>query len=259
MNSPHGDRERIDAARRGDIAARERLVGSHLPMVRRVAAAYRGFGLPYEDLVQEGSIGLLEAIDRFDESRGLDFESYARFRIRRSIRNALTEKARLIRLPKQIVERRRAIERAELRLRAAGAAAPTPAAIAASLGMAEPAIREARAAPVAGVSLEAAILPDGSPLEALIADEDAPDPQVETAAHEREELVDSAVAALPPRQREIVARHFGLGCEAERLGAVAESLHLSPQRTRTIERGALYALRESLENELVAPGGGPCP
>jgi RNA polymerase primary sigma factor len=68
--------------------------------VRSLAARYRDIGLPFDDLVQEGSLGLLEAIDGYDAGRGTDFETYARFRVRRAIRNALTEKSRLIRLPK---------------------------------------------------------------------------------------------------------------------------------------------------------------
>src|SRR5438046_844015 len=83
--------------------ARVRLLVPYLPLVRRVAARYRGIGLPYEDLVQEGSLGLLEAIAQYDETRGVAFEIYARFRAQRAIRNALTERARLVRLPKHIV------------------------------------------------------------------------------------------------------------------------------------------------------------
>jgi len=243
-------RQRLVAARHGDPGARESLVADGLPTVRRIAAAYRDYGLPFEDLVQEGAIGLLAAIDRFDESRGSDFDAYARFQIRRAIRNALTDKARLIRLPKQIVERRRAIERAAARLRAAGVRAPSPDEIAAALGIPEHAVLEAQAAAAAAASLDQSVLPDGSPLETLIADETVPDPEAETAAHERARLVDDAVAALPSRQREVLSRHYGLGREAERITSVADSLHLSRQRTRAIERDALYALRGPLEQRL---------
>src|SRR5204863_9970440 len=98
----------LAAARRGDRLSRERLIGEYLPVVRAIASRYRDLGVPLDDLVQEGSLGVLEAISRFDTRRSDDFESYARFRIRRAIRNALTEQSRLIRLPKQVVERRRA-------------------------------------------------------------------------------------------------------------------------------------------------------
>ena len=87
----------LEAARRGDSRAHEKLVAKHLGLIRSVAAHYRNLGLPFDDLVQEGSVGLLEAIDLYDPARGADFETYARFRARRAIRNALTEKSRLIR------------------------------------------------------------------------------------------------------------------------------------------------------------------
>ena len=116
-------RKLLRGARRGDRGARERLVISHLGLVRSVASRYRDLGLPFDDLVQEGSLGLLDAIDHYDPCRGPEFDSYARFRVRRAIRNALTDQARLIRLPKQVVERRRAIDRAEAKLTAAPPAA----------------------------------------------------------------------------------------------------------------------------------------
>src|SRR5262245_40563319 len=90
------DSELIRAAAHGDRGARDRLLVLNLPLVRRVAARYRGVGLPYDDLVQEGSLGLLDAIDHYDEERGVNFDAYARFRVQRAIRNALTERARLV-------------------------------------------------------------------------------------------------------------------------------------------------------------------
>src|SRR5438067_8383017 len=125
MESHHTDAGLLEHARHGDVRARERVVVQHLPNVRAIAWRYRNLGMPVDDLVQEGSIGLLDAIEHFDDSRGSDFERYARFRIRRAIRNALTEKSRLIRLPKQIVERRRDIERASARLAAEHGRPPT--------------------------------------------------------------------------------------------------------------------------------------
>src|SRR5437763_9565364 len=101
MESRHDDVALLEHARHGDARARERVVVEHLADVRAIAWRYRNLGLPVEDLVQEGSIGLLDAIEHFDDTRGSDFDRYARFRIRRAIRNSLTEKSRVIRLPKQ--------------------------------------------------------------------------------------------------------------------------------------------------------------
>lgn len=197
--------------------------------------------------MQEGSLGLLEAIDHFEPDRGADFESYARFRIRRAIRNALTEQSRLIRLPKQIVERRRVIERAEAALKSATGRTPTTSELAAATGLSPLAVVSTRTMGTPLVSLDQAVLEDGSTLEALVADSSAPDPEDATVEHEEVQEVDHAVAALPSRQRTIVSRHFGLGCDAEQIADVAASLHVSQQRARAIERDALYKLRDRLE------------
>jgi RNA polymerase primary sigma factor len=239
----------LEAARRGDSRAREQLVAKHLGLIRSVAAHYRNLGLPFDDLVQEGSVGLLEAIDLYDPARGADFETYARFRARRAIRNALTEKSRLIRLPKQIVERRRAVERTEARLAAAEGHVPTAQQVAFALGLPQSVVLEIHGVPGVSVSLDQSILTDGSTLETVVADAGAPDPEVEVIEHEQAELVDAALAALPRRQREIISRHFGFGGTAEEITEVAGALHLSQQRTRAIERDGLYALRDRLETD----------
>jgi RNA polymerase primary sigma factor len=237
----------LRAAQKGERRARERIVSDHLRIVRSLAARYRELGLPFDDLVQEGSLGLLDAIDGYDAERGIDFEAYARFRVRRAIRNALTEKSRLIRLPKQIVERRRVIERAEATLTAARGRSPTPCELGEATGLSRAAVVETRSIAAGMVSLDQPVLPDGSTLETVVADASAVDPEIDAVEHMQAQLVDEAVADLPPRQREIVSRHFGIGCTPEEIAEVASALHLSQQRTRTIERDALYALRDRLE------------
>jgi RNA polymerase primary sigma factor len=247
------DAQLVDAARRGDRRARERLVARYLPVVRSIAFRYRRLGLPVEDLVQEGSLGLLEAIDRFEPVRSADFESYSRFRIRRAIRNALTEQSRMIRLPKQIIERRRAIERAEASFRSATGRMPTPVDLAAATGLTASAVIATRSVVAPPVSLDEPVLEDGSALETLVPDGSAHDPEEETVAHEQEEAVDHAVEMLPARQREILSRHFGLGRDAQQIADVAAALHVSQQRVRAIERDALYALRDQLDPVVTPP------
>lgn len=241
------DVQLVEAARAGSRRAREHLIADYLAVVRSIAFRYRDLGVPVDDLVQEGSVGLLESIDRYDPERGVDFEPFARFRIRRAIRNALTEQSRLIRLPKQIVERRRAIDRADAELRAATGRAPTPAEVAAVVGLSPADVVATRSVGTPPASLDQAVLEDGSPLEAFVVDGAARDPIDETVEHEEAQEVDGAVALLPPRQRELVSRHFGLGREAQELAEVAHTLHVSQQRARAIERDALYTLRTRLE------------
>jgi RNA polymerase sigma factor (sigma-70 family) len=239
----------LRAAQAGDRRAREQLVTSALSHVRSIAAHYRDLGLPLEDLVHEGAIGLLEAIDHYDPGRGASFETYSSFRIRRSIRNALTDKARLIRLPKQVVERRRAVERAEARLTAAsGGQPPSAAELAIATGLPLATIQAARSPELAPISLDQPVLPDGSPLAGVVADSHAADPELITLEHERTRELTTAVADLPERQRQIVSCRWGIGGRLSGSnGLFADTLEISPRRAQTIGRDALYELRKALD------------
>jgi len=240
-------RRLVWAAQAGDRRARERLVSAYLDLVRATASRYRTFGIPLDDLVQEGSIGLLEAIDGFDARKSPDFERYARFRVRRAINNALTDQSRLVRLPKHVVERRRAIDRAGATLEAAAGRAATTDELAATTGLSPAAIADARSAAVELVSLDESVSPDGSTLATVIADQTARDPQHELIERERLEQLRSEVDALPPRQRTMVVRHWGLDGKPATTQDLAVELRLSPGRARTIANDALYALRDALD------------
>jgi RNA polymerase primary sigma factor len=244
----------LDVARRGDRDALEMIVRAHLGVVHAIASGYRDLGLPHDDLVQEGSIGLLEAIRGYDPGRGTTFESYARFHIRRSTRNALTEQARLIRLPKHDVERRRSIESAEASL--SGTGMPSVAEVASVTGLSVAAVLEARQATAPTVSLDEPVLPDGSPLAAQVADPHAGDPVLATAEREQDEMLALALAGLPERQRHVVCRQWGLGGQPEVSGVeLAEELNVSRRRAQAIAQDALYRLRKALEPSLARSPG----
>jgi RNA polymerase sigma factor (sigma-70 family) len=229
-------RQVLRSAQRGDRRARARLVSCHLALVRAVASHYRGLGVPFDDLVQEGSLGLLEA--------------FARFRVRRAVRNALTEQARLVRLPKQMVERRRLLDRVEARLVAARGRPPAPEELAAETGLSVGAVLEAQAAAITPLSLDDTAGPDGTTLEGVIPDAAASDPVQEAIAAEESRRLHAAMTHLSSRQREIVARHFGFDEREEALSEVAADLELSERRTRTIEHDALYRLARELDSAL---------
>jgi len=241
----------VRAAQLGDPHARELLVASQLGLVRSLASRYRDLGLPFDDLVQEGSLGLLDAIDHYDRRHGSSFEAYARFRIRRAMRNALTDQARLIRLPKQMVERRRAIARAEARLAAeASGQQPTPAQLAADTGLSVAAVVDARSAGFEPISLDRPFRPDGSSLESVIADPDAGDPELAAIEHEQAELLRAALESLPERQRRIVTLRWGIGGRPLTNAEIAKELKLSPRRAQEIGSDALYGLRAAFEPAL---------
>ena len=225
------ERRLLRAAQRGDRRARDRVVSSRLPLVRSAARRYVNLGLPLEDLVQEGAVGLLEAIDRFDFTSG-DFERFARFRIRRAMRNALTERSRVVRLPKHVVERRRALARAS------GGGARTVVALAAVTGLSPQAVTDALNAEATPVSLAVA--------ESSTIDPSVPDPAVLVVEHDSIERLEAALASLPDRQRQIVRSVFGLDGPSRCIAAVAADLGLSPERTRALLRSGLAELRTRL-------------
>ena len=228
-------------AARHDRRARERFVEERLPAVRAVAARYCGLNVPFDDLVQEGCIGLLDAIRTFDPSRGVDFETFSRFQVRCAIRDALTQTSRLVRLPKRVVEQRRAIDRTEAELRAEAGHEPSALEIASVLKLPLDFVMEMRTAPTGWTPLE-------PPLDQVLSDVAAVDPAGDAARREQLWRLDAAVNRLPERQRELIVRRFGLGRPPEDLIDVAASLHVSRQRARAIEQAALCALRDKLDS-----------
>jgi RNA polymerase primary sigma factor len=236
----------LRAARRGDPRARERVVLDHLGLVRRIASRYRHYGVPLEDLVQEGALGLLDAIDHYDSSYDVDFERYARFRVRRAIRNALTEQARVIRLPKQIVDRRRLLDRLEAQLLAAGGR-PTTIDLAAASGLSIGSVVEARSAPPTPLSLDEPFLADGTGLASVVTDPSVVDPARQALNREWQTLVHEAIRRLPSRKRRVVTAHWGLdGTPPLTTSQLARELRLSPRRTQTITSDALAELADEI-------------
>lgn len=244
------DVELVARARRGDRDARRSLVEEHLGLVRALARRYRDLGLPVEDLAQEGVIGVLQAIDRFDPDGGASFSSYAFWRARQAITHALTDHGRLLRLPKDVVERRRAIAKATGELVNAGLDA-TPSVIAHATGFSRAEVVEALAAPTAVSSLDAS-LDDGASLEARLIDPAAIDPEASALAHLQAAAVEAAVVHLPARQRAVISGHFGFDGEPKTLACLGAVLHVSPSRVREIEREALLHLALELEPKLAA-------
>ncbi len=240
------ERGLLRAARHGDRRARDRLARDHLTLVRSVAGRYRGLGLSFDDLVQEGALGLLDAIERFDGRRSDDFRTFARWRIRRAILNALTKHGRLVRLPKQVVEGRRALARLDEQAIKSNGHSASAEELATATGLSAAAVGALREAPHPVISLDGRP-DDGLPLERLLVDPAAADPEVELVNRERAERLAQAVEGLPVRQQHVVRHHFGLGSEAQSLAEIGGELHLSPQRVRALERAALHRLATELD------------
>ena len=239
-----GHSERLAArARKGDRVARTRLVEEHMGLVRSVAFGYRDLGLPVEDLVQEGAIGLLTAIDDYDSSRGATFSTYAFWRVRAAVTHALTAKGQLIRVPRPVLERRREVARASSRLAAADRV-PTVTKVAATTGLTPRDVVETLT-PHTVVSLDQQV-EDGTALGEFFASDASAWPEPQTVAHERARAVRAALRHLRGRKRTIVSRHFGLDGEPETLTEIAGDLNLSPERTRALKDEALRELAGEL-------------
>jgi RNA polymerase primary sigma factor len=245
-----GHSERLAArARRGDHVARTRLVEEHMGLVRSVALRYRGLGLPVEDLVQEGAIGLLAAIDEYDPRRGTSFSTYAFWRVRAAVTHALTAHGHVVRLPRPVLEHRRRVAQAREQLAAAGRE-PSVNELAKATSLRPAEVIEAQA-PKRVASLDQPA-PDGTMLGALVADEATRGPEAQLVRRDEVRALRRALRRLRGRKRVIVSRHFGLAGEPQTLTEIAGDLHLSPERTRALKEEALHELAAELGPVLAA-------
>jgi RNA polymerase primary sigma factor len=245
---PDEERELARLAAGGDPRARQALIEANLRLVVAMARRYQGLGLPFPDLVQEGTVGLIQAVDRFDWRRGRRFSTYAAWWIRQAIRRALTNDSRTIRLPSRLVAKQLATRRAAATLEAGLGRAATVEEIASATGYDPDAVAGAEHAPLAAASLNDTVGGDdgGAQLVELVADATALDPLVEAEDAARAAAVRDALKVLRPREREIVESHFGLDHEPQTLEQIAGDLHLAPERVRQIEQHALAVLARRL-------------
>jgi RNA polymerase sigma factor (sigma-70 family) len=218
---------------------KQAMIESNLGLVHSAAQAYRGRGVPYDDLVQEGTVGLMQAVERFDPGRGVKFSTYAAWWIRRGLMDALGQ-ARAIRLPQKAQRGLAAVKRAERELRD-----PAAEAIAERTGLGAGRVRSLRSAAHVAASLDEPVGVDGPPLVELVADPDAVDPWRRLDEHETRRRVWSLLKVLPRRHREVLVRRYGLaGGEAQTHTQVAAALGIGNERSRQLEREALRRLRE---------------
>jgi RNA polymerase primary sigma factor len=223
--------------------ARARLIERNLRLVRSVARRYRNKGLELEDLVQEGSIGLLSAVERVDPDRGVKFSTYAVFWIRQAITRALSSKARTIRVPIRLGQLAREANRLSSVVAPRCGRAPELSDLAAETGVSLLRLESARSAMLPIELLDAPAIADGSPRWQLRADDRLSSPW-SVAVAERREKVDELLRTLPVRDRLVVRMRFALGfAHAHTLEEIADVLLLSRERVRQIENAALERLR----------------
>jgi RNA polymerase primary sigma factor len=228
---------------RGDRAAKQRMIESNLRLVVSLARTYRGRGVPMADLVQEGTIGLIRAVERFDHRHGVKFSTYAAWWIRRSLRDAVAA-AQLIRIPPRATRQLAAVHRADDELRHSTHGAPSIEAVADRTGLSVDSVRSLQQAARITASLDQPVGEEDTPLGELVADHRAADPSERAVASEESVRVRRMLRLLPQRHRDVVVRRYGLGHDApqshEQIGAW---LGVGEERSRQLEREALHRLR----------------
>jgi RNA polymerase primary sigma factor len=224
---------------RGDREARNEMIESNLRLVHSIARGYAGSGVPYEDLVQEGTIGLVRAVEKFDHRRGLKFSTYAVWWIRRAVVNAVGDQP-TIRVPAGAGRGLAAVRRAETELRSR-----TTETVAARTGLTPARVSTLQGAARVTASLDEQIGEDGAALGELVADPDPVDPWREVDRDETRRQVSWMMKLLPERHREVVMRRYGLnGEEAQTHAQIGAWLGVGEERSRQLEREALHRLRE---------------
>jgi RNA polymerase primary sigma factor len=226
-------------------AAREHLGRANTRLVVSIAKRYMGQGLPFPDLIQEGNVGLMRAVDKYDYKRGNRFSTYATWWIRQAITRALAQKTRTIRIPLHMTERIRQMYRTAQVLEQTLGHRPTPEEIAKEMELPPESVRGMMDASQHAIALERPVGDDGdSEFGDFIEDQESPSPVEAATQHLLQETIEEVLSELTPRQSHILRLRFGLGGgEPHTLEEIANKFGLSRERIRQLEKEALRRLR----------------
>jgi RNA polymerase primary sigma factor len=233
--------------KRGDKMAREHMIKANLRLVVKIARDYENYGLPLLDLINEGNIGLMKAVDRFDPKKGAKLSTYASWWIKQSIRRALSDQGKTIRLPVHVGDKLLHIRRAESKLHDEFGRAPTDEELSDEVGIPAKRIAQYRKAAIGPVSLNAPIGDDESTIAEIVADENASNPYKGLEEKTDSALIYEILPTLDKREQEILRARFGLDRDDEEtLEEIGQRFGVTRERIRQIQEIALAKLRKQI-------------
>ncbi len=246
--TPQEEIELAAKIKRGDMKARAKMIKANLRLVVKIAHDYGNLGLPLLDLVSEGNIGLMKAVERFDPAKGGKLSTYAAWWIKQSIKRALANQSKTIRLPVHLVDKIAKVKRLAMAMSEELGREPTDDELAEEVGISAAKLSQLRTVSIRPASLDAPINDDdGTEFGELVGDDTAVDPAENLADKNLQEEVTDLLGVLDARERKIINSRFGLdGGKARTLEEVGQKFGVTRERIRQLQNIALAKLRRAL-------------